>query len=93
MSTYGVVLDFEASTGPLMLPECCTANSNLDEILLWHNRSIRKEVNDIAEIARMTLLYGDFSDISPFKKKKMISTSMHKALKIIPKALNKFILS
>ena len=50
-----------------MLPNCCTVNSNLDEILLWH-RSIRKEVSDIAETARMIPLYEDFSDISIFKR-------------------------
>ena len=37
------------------------------EILLWH-RSIRKEVSDIAETARMIPLYEDFSDISIFKR-------------------------
>ncbi|KDP29444.1 hypothetical protein JCGZ_18365 [Jatropha curcas] len=51
---------------------CYPANSTIghpiDEILLWH-AAIRRELNDIAEAARMIQLSGDFSDLSAFNKR------------------------
>lgn len=50
-----------------------TSNSDvishpIDEILHWH-KAIRKELNDIAEAARMMTSSGDFSDLSAFNKR------------------------
>ncbi|TXG69795.1 hypothetical protein EZV62_004730 [Acer yangbiense] len=39
----------------------------IDEILIWHN-AIKRELNDMAEVARKIQLSGDFSDLSAFNK-------------------------
>lgn len=56
----------------ILLTDYCPANSTLDrpvdEILHWH-KAIKRELNDIAEAARMIQLSGDFSDISTFNKR------------------------
>lgn len=40
----------------------------IDEILHWH-KAILKELNDIAEAARMIKSSGDFSDLSAFRER------------------------
>ena len=40
----------------------------IDEILHWH-KAILKEINDIAEAARMIKSSGDFSDLSAFRER------------------------
>lgn len=40
----------------------------IDEILLWHN-AIKRELNDIVEVARTIQISGDFSDLIAFNKR------------------------
>lgn len=40
----------------------------IDEIIHWHN-AIKRELNDITEVARKIQLSGDFSDLSEFNSR------------------------